>query len=140
MGSQYSTETKAEVIEMSRQGVTSPQIAQKLGVPRRTASDWLKAARDLAIAEDRDPRLVDGEYRLAYMGQQIQEAQLRELAAKIDAGESVLHYIIPVNAVKGTSMDKVHNVLRHPQPTIQAQNVLIVLNAKEPIIEGEVVE
>jgi transposase-like protein len=130
MASQYSTQVKAEVIEMSRQGVTTPQIAQKLDVPRRTLSDWLKAARDLALAEDRDPRLVDGEYRLAYMGQQIQEAQLEELAAKIDAGESVLNYIIPVNALKGTSIDKVAK-----QPTtIQAQNIQInFISQKAPV-------
>ena len=106
MGSQYGTETKAEVIEMSRQGVTTPQIAQKLGLPRRTASDWLKAARELAKVEDRDPRLVDREYRLAFMGQELQEVQLAELQAKVDAGESILPYMVPLNILKGTSFDK----------------------------------
>ncbi len=122
---------------MSRQGVTTPQIAEKLSVPERTARQWLKIARDLAMAKDRDPRLVDGEYRLAYMGQQIQEAQLEELAAKIDAGESVLNYIIPVNALKGTSIDK---VAKQP-PTLNAQTINInFISQAEPIIEGEVVE
>ncbi len=121
---------------MGRQGATSRQIARKLSMPERTAQEWLKAARDLAIAEDRDPRLVDGEYRLAYMGQQIQEAQLEELAMKIDAGESVLHYIIPVNAIKGTSIDKVAK-----QPAaFNAQNIQINFYAQKPpedVIEGE---
>jgi hypothetical protein len=35
-----------------------------------------------------------------------------------------------VNAIKGTAQDKIHNALQ--RPVVQAQNVLIVLNAKEP--------
>ena len=137
MPSQYSTETKAEVIEMSRQGVTTPQIAQKLDIPRRTANQWLKIARDLAIAEDRDPLLVDGEYRLAFLGQRIQESQLEELAGMIERGESTLKYMVPTNITKGTSYDK---IMKQPT-TIQAQSIVInFIEASPPAIEGEVVE
>ncbi len=127
MPSQYSTETKAEVIEMARQGVATPQIARKLDIPRRTANQWLKIARDLAIAEDRDPRLVDGEYRLAYMGQMIQESQLNELAEMIERGESTLKYMVPTNITKGTSFDKIQ---KNPT-TIGTQNVQIIFHFKD---------
>ena len=142
MASHYSTQQKAEVIDMSRQGNTSVQIGKETGLPVSTVGDWVRAARDLAIAEDRDPLLVNGEYRLAFLGQVIQQSQLAELLAMIERGESTLKYGLLTNVIKGTSMDKAHNALRHPPPTIQAQNVLIVLNAKEPgnAIEGEVVE
>ncbi len=121
MPSQYSTKVKAEVIEMARQGETSVQIGQETGLPRSTITDWLKAARDLAKAEDRDPRLVDREYRLTFMGQELQEVQLAELQAKVDAGESILQYMVPLNILKGTSYDKVQK-----QPgTIQTQNIQI---------------
>ncbi len=127
MPSQYSTETKAEVIEMGRQGTPSRQIARKLSVPLRTAQDWLQHARELAIAEDRDPRLVDGEYRLAYMGQMIQESQLNELADMIGRGESTLKYGLLTNVIKGTSIDKVQK-----QPvSIGTQNVQVIFNFQD---------
>ena len=105
-GKHRSTGVQAMVIDSSRQGETPRSIARKSKVPLRTVQDWLKAARDLANEEDRDPRLVDREYRLTFMGQELQEVQLAELQAKVDAGESILTYIVPLNILKGTSFDK----------------------------------
>ncbi len=108
MPSQYSDKLRVKAVDIARKdGATSLQIAEKVNVPARTVSDWLKAARDLANEEDRDPRLVDREYRLTFMGQELQEVQLAELQAKVDANESILSYMVPLNILKGTSFDKI---------------------------------
>jgi len=106
-GARRGTKVQAMVVDSARQGETPRSIARKSSVPLRTVQDWLKHARDLAELEDRDPRLVDREYRLTFMGQELQEVQLIQLQAKVDAGESILGYIVPLNCLKGTSFDKV---------------------------------
>ncbi len=104
---------------MARQGDTSVQIRRETGLPVSTIGDWLKAARDLANEEDRDPRLVDREYRLTFMGQELQEVQLAELEAKVLAGESILSYIVPLNILKGTSFDKTTRTKSGTQVNVQ---------------------
>ena len=125
--SQYDTETKAQVIEDARQGRTSLQISADRGIPASTARTWIGKARDLAIAEDRDPRLTDGEYRLAFLGQQIQQSQLEELTAMVERGESTLKYMVPTNIIKGTSFDK---IIKQPT-TIGTQHVQVIFNFKD---------
>lgn len=107
------------VIDSARQGETPRAIALKSDVKLRTVQDWLKAARDLANEEDRDPRLVDREYRLTFMGQELQEVQLAELEAKVLAGESILSYIVPLNILKGTSFDKTTRTKSGTQVNVQ---------------------
>lgn len=115
----HSTKVKALAIDDARQGETPRAIARKSSVPLRTVQDWLKHARDLAQLENRDPMLVDREYRLTFMGQELQEVQLAELQAKVDAGESILSYMVPLNILKGTSFDKTTKTNSAVQVNIQ---------------------
>ncbi len=134
--SQYDTETKAQVLDDARRGRTSLQISADHGIPASTARTWIGKARKLAIAEDRDPRLVDGEYRLAYMGQLIQESQLNDLAEMIERGESTLKYMVPTNITKGTSYDKIQ---KESAPANPGGVIVNIIFKDAPIIEGEVV-
>ncbi len=104
-----SDKSKAEVVEMVRQGETLPTVAEKLNVPGRTARHWVKQARDEAEAQDRDPMLTSGSYRLAFLGQKIQQSQLEEMVQMIMDGEPTLRQFgLLTNIITNTSVDKVH--------------------------------
>ena len=108
-GTPYPDKVKAKVIEAARQGEILPAVAEKLNVPGRTARYWVKQARDEAEAENRDPMLTSGSYRLAFLGQKIQQSQLEELVQMIMEGEPTLRtYGLLTNIITNTSVDKVH--------------------------------
>ena len=91
---------------MARQGMTSVQIKEETNVPAGTAADWIRIARREAQAENRDPMLTDGSYRLAFLGQRIQQSQLEELVKKIENDESTLPWGVLTNIITGTNTDK----------------------------------
>ena len=108
-GTRYPDKVKAEVIEMARQGESMRVIAEKRNLPERTAQYWVQQAREDAEAENRDPMLTSGSYRLAFLGQKIQQSQLEELVAMIMDGNPTLKtYGLLTNIITNTSVDKVH--------------------------------
>ncbi len=108
-GTRYPDKVKAEVIEMARQGEPMRVIAEKRNLPERTAQYWVQQAREEAEAQDRDPMLTSGSYRLAFLGQKIQQSQLEELVQMIMEGEPTLRtYGLLTNIITNTSVDKVH--------------------------------
>ena len=64
MASQYSSETKAEVLALVRQGEPADRAGAACGVPARTAQLWAKRFREIA-AEEGDREIIDEDYRLA---------------------------------------------------------------------------
>ena len=105
-GTRKPDKVKAKVIEAVRQGEVLPAIAEKLNVVPRTARYWVQQAREEAEATDRDPMLTSGSYRLAFLGQKIQQSQLEELVAMIQAGDSTLKHALVTNVITGTHIDK----------------------------------
>ena len=94
---------------MARQGEPMRVIAEKRNLPERTAQYWVQQAREEAEAQDRDPMLTSGSYRLAFLGQKIQQSQLEELVQMIMEGEPTLRtYGLLTNIITNTSVDKVH--------------------------------
>ena len=90
------------------------------------------------MAENRDPLLVNGEYRRAFMAQQLIEEGMEQLK---ESGEPLHKYLVPLNIIAGTAIDKV--MKSQEKPSIQAQNVTINVYGEPPpqlenIIEGEV--
>ena len=92
---------------MVRQGETLPMVAEKLNVPGRTARHWVKQARDEADAQNRDPMLTSGAYRISFLGQKLQFSQLEELVAMVEAGESTLKWGLLTNVITNTNVDKI---------------------------------
>ncbi|MEE9149940.1 MAG: helix-turn-helix domain-containing protein [Candidatus Tectomicrobia bacterium] len=108
-GTRKPDKLKAKVIEAVRQGEVLPVVAEKLNVVPRTARHWVQQAREEAEATDRDPMLTSGSYRLAFLGQKIQQSQLEELVTMILDGEPTLKtYGLLTNIITNTSVDKVH--------------------------------
>lgn len=103
---QYPDKLKAQVIESARQGEVLPAVAEKLNIVPRTARHWVQQAREEAEAENRDPMLTDGSYRLSFLGQKIQQSQLEEMVALIINGESTLKHALVTNVITGTHIDK----------------------------------
>jgi len=129
MPSQYETKVPAEVLADARLGKTGRQIATERNLPERTTQHWLKAAREKAQAENRDPLLYDGEYRLAFMTQELTEQAVESLK---DSGQPLYKYLVPLNVVRGTAIDKIARASQLPQVSIQADKLLIVLNSPKP--------
>ena len=128
MPSQYSDEVRAAVISDGELGRPARQIAEERNVSVRTTQEWLADARAKAVAENRDPMLVDGEYRRAFMAQQLTEEALQSLKA---SGDPLHKYLVPLNIIAGTAIDKVFKSREQPLPQNLTQ-VLIILNANTP--------
>ncbi len=137
MPSQYDTETKAQALALLELGKPASHVAQEMSLPERTVSRWAMRWRQMA-AEEGDRILTEEDYRLAVRTSQLLHDALDQMEGK----EDLWKYLVPLNIVRGTAIDK---ILKRQEPkyapAVQAQNVLIVLNAKEPeTIEGEVVK
>src|SRR3990167_5337564 len=131
MPSKYSDELKAEVLAGARLGRPAQQIAEERNIPYRTTAEWIHDARELAKSENRAPLLFDGEYRLAFMTQDLTEQAIESLK---ESGEPLHKYLGPLNIVRGTAIDKVLKQREHSQPQNLAQ-LVIVINAQQPHTE-----
>ena len=135
MASQYDTDTKAQALTLLRLGKPASHVAVELEIPERTVSHWALRWREIA-AEEGDKTLSDEDYRLSIrVGELIHEA-----LDQMEGREDLYKYLVPLNIVRGTSIDKILKRREAKHPPAQAQNVLIVVNAQRPeTIEGEVV-
>lgn len=142
MPSKFDTETKAKALGLARLGKTSPHIAAEIkavdsvDVPERTIREWVHEARELAISDDRDRLLVDGEYRLAMQTQALTDAAVDSL---VDSGEPLHKYLVPLNIVRGTAIDKILRSRERHAPTTAIQ-INVVGPDSKPIVEGHAVE
>lgn len=141
----YRSDTqRARVIAAARIGEPLREVAVKEDIPERTVQQWVHDAKLKAAAEGRDPLLVDGEYRIAFMAQTLTEGALNSLA---ESGEPLHKYLVPLNIVRGTAVDKVLKARDGDAPTHLTQ-VLIIRESPPALappdvvdaLEGEVVE
>ena len=136
MASQYDTEIKAQALTLLRLGKPASHIAVELEIPERTVSHWALRWREIA-AEEGDKELSDEDYRLSLrVGELIHEA-----LDQLEGREDLYKYLVPLNIVRGTSIDKILKRKEAKHPPVKAENVLIIVNAQKPeTIEGELVE
>src|SRR3990167_5330124 len=111
-GSKYPDEVRAQVVAGARAGLPSPRIAAETNVPARTVREWISHAKE--------------------------QAQLEEVADLADQGKPTTSLILPVNALRGTAIDKVLKQREQSQPQNLAQ-LVIVVNAAAPLPEPEIV-
>ena len=140
-GSKYPDEVRAQVVAGARAGLPSPRIAAETNVPARTVREWISHAKEQAQLENRDPLLMNREYRLAFMAQAINEHQLEEVADLADQGKPTTSLILPVNALRGTAIDKVLKQREQSQPQNLAQLVIVINAQQQPepdYIEAEI--
>ena len=101
MASQYSTETKAEVLALVRQGEPADRAGAACGVPARTAQLWAKRFRQIA-AEEGDREIIDEDYRLALRSSQL----IHDAYDSIEEEGTAQKHLIALNAIRGTAIDK----------------------------------
>lgn len=136
MPSQYDTETQAQALALLEMGKPASHVASEMSLPERTVSRWALRWREMA-ADEGDKLLTDEDYRLAVRTSQL----LHDALDQMEGREDLWKYLVPLNIVRGTSIDKILKRKEAKQPPVAAQNVLIVVNAQPPEpIEGEVTE
>ena len=101
MASQYSCETKAEVLALVRQGEPADRAGAACGVPARTAQLWAKRFRQIA-AEEGDREIIDEDYRLALRSSQL----IHDAYDSIEEEGNAAKHLIALNAIRGTAIDK----------------------------------
>jgi hypothetical protein len=138
MPSQYDTETKAQALALLELGKPASHVAQEMSIPERTVSRWAMRWREMA-AEEGDRILTEEDYRLAVRTSQLLHDALDQMEGK----EDLWKYLVPLNIVRGTSIDKILK-RQEPkyQPSAQAQNITINFISQKPpdVIEGEIVK
>lgn len=135
MPSQYDTETHAQALALIQLGKPASHVAQDLQLPERTVQNWALRWRQIA-AEEGDRILTDEDYRLAVRTSHLIHDALDQLEGRPDTYK----HLVSLNVIRGTAIDKILKRKQGAQPTVNADKVLIVVNAAKPdIIEGEVV-
>ncbi len=130
----YPDDPKAKVIALAAQGHSGVAIAERLGVPARTAQRWLARWRELS-PEEEYPEVHNDWYRLTRRAQSNLHTALDQLE---EEGSQLKHYSqIALQAGLGTDKIVKGRESGRPPPNIP---VIIVVNAREEIIEGEVVD
>ena len=134
----YPNEIIAQANAMEAQGISTRRTVERL---RRLFPDEIIPSHD-SVHEWRKKRheslheeLEDNELVIARRSDELVMLKLDWCEEHIDKAR-----LAELVMAGGVSRDKGFKRQDARTPTIQAQNVLIVLNAKEPIIEGEVVE
>ena len=126
-------EIKAQALVLVDKGYSAQHAARELNIPERSVQRWTERFR--ALSDNEDDRLRQDHYRLAQRCVELTHDGLDGIEEDGDAKK----HLITLNAILGTNVDKI--LKRAPASPIQAQNVLIVVNAARPdVVEGEVVE
>lgn len=139
-------EPKARVLALSAEGYSNGNISALTAIPARTVRRWVKRGREVACNEEH-PLMMQDWYRIIRRSQGMMHSTLdisEEYAeyaqsegthplaviSRAVAQQLVMKGASTYNFFAGTGSDK---VLKDSQPTtVQAKNVLIVLNAERP--------
>ena len=140
MGSKYDTETKAQALALIEWGKPASHVAQEMGLNERTVQMWAKRFREISAKEE-DDRLLAEHYRIAEHAFALTHDALDEL----DEEPEKRKYLVPLNIVGNTHVDK---ILKRQEPkyaTVQAQNIQINFISQSPpdqedpdTVEGEI--
>jgi transposase-like protein len=140
MASKYDIETKAKALALIEWGKPASHVAQQMGLNERTVQMWAKRFREISAKEE-DDRLLAEHYRIAEHAFALTHDALDEL----DEEPEKRKYLVPLNIVGGTHVDKI--LKRSERPAVAAQNITINFIAQKPpdredpdVVEGEIVE
>ncbi len=103
MPSKYEVDTKAEALALVRLGKPAKTAAIELGLPVRTVQEWAQDARQAAL-EDKDGTILDQDYHVTVRTGELLSEAIEELA---ESDEKKYKYLVPLNIVRGTHLDKI---------------------------------
>ena len=143
MASQYSVETKAQALALIEWGKPASHVAQEMGLNERTVQMWAKRFREISAKEE-DDRLLAEHYRIAEHAFALTHDALDEL----DEEPEKRKYLVPLNIVGNTHVDKILKRQEAKHSPVQAQNITINFISQErpkelpqeDTVEGEVVK
>ena len=141
MASQYSIETKAQALALIEWDKPASHVAQEMGLNERTVQLWAKRFREISAKEE-DDRLLAEHYRIAEHAFALTHDALDEL----DEEPEKRKYLVPLNIVGNTHVDKILKRQEAKHSPVQAQNITInFISEKRPqespdTIEGEIVK
>ena len=129
----YPLELRTQAIALYRQCLNASQVARELGLEERTVSNWCRRFRELST-EQEDAKLLDDDYRLASDSGDLLHDALDHIK---EAGpEMAVKFIMPLNAVRGTSIDKILERRKAGAPQIHTGPFMvfqeIVVNTPPP--------
>ncbi len=142
MASQYSVETKAQALALIEWGKPASHVAQEMGLNERTVQLWARRFREISAKEE-DDRLLAEHYRIAEHAFALTHDALDEL----DEDPEKRKYLVPLNIVGNTHVDKILKRQEAKHSPVQAQNIQINFISEErpkelpeeDAVEGEVV-
>lgn len=127
-------EPVARVIALAEQGYSARHAGELVGISERQAQRWVKRSRELTGETN---SILDKWKRRSLQALDIIGDGL-DLIEEDDTRQLALKNLQTLNIIAGTGTDKLQ---KDTTPPVQAQNVLIVVNAARPgVIEGEIVE
>ncbi len=141
MASQYSVETKAQALALIEWGKPASHVAQEMGLNERTVQMWAKRFREISAKEE-DDRLLAEHYRIADHAFALTHDALDEL----DEEPEKRKYLVPLNIVGNTHVDKILKRQEAKHSPAQAQNIQINFISQErphespDTIEGKIVK
>ena len=130
----YDVEQKAQAIALVQSGTTSSKAAALLGLHERSVQLWVKEFRETS-AKEGDPLLNDQSVRIAQRAGELIEVALEHIA---EQGPEVAHKsLFVLNAIRGTSIDK---MIASKRTAGETASITINFNVPDeitPTIEGE---
>ena len=141
MASQYSVETKAQALALIEWGKPASHVAQEMGLNERTVQLWAKRFREISAKEE-DDKLLAEHYRIAEHAFALTHDALDEL----DEEPEKRKYLVPLNIVGNTHVDKILKRQEAKHSPVQAQKIQINFISEErpqespDTIEGEIVK
>lgn len=146
-------EPKVQLLALRDQGYSMAAASELVGVCERTGWNWWNRCREVARNQE-IPEIQDGWVRVVRRAQGVQHAVLDVMEdvasvyhdedatkdARLLAGRTLLKHAAMPNFYAGTGTDKLQ---KDSTPQVNAQNVLIVVNAAKPDtidVESEVVD
>ncbi len=121
----------ARAIALVDIGYSPEWVGPRAGVSGRTVRRWVDRSREVAKGNQ---AVMDKWVKRTLQAQDLLEDALDTIE---DEG-SALKHLRDVTVAAGVGTDKLQK--EHTPTSIQADKVLIILNAERPVIEGEVVE
>lgn len=139
-------EPKVRALALRDEGYSCEAIGPMVGVTGRTVQNWVARFRKVSRNQE-TPEIQDDWVRIVRRSQGVQHAVLSVVEgyatiaqndgvgpladiARIVASKELLKQGLLANVYSGTGTDKLQ---KESTPTVNAQNVLIVLNAERPV-------
>ena len=113
----YPLEVRTQAIALYRQCLNAERVAHELNLDPSTVQRWTRRYRQL-LPEQEDAKLLDDDYRLASDSGDLLHDALDHI--KESGPEMAVKFIMPLNAVRGTSIDKILERRKAGAPVLHA--------------------